>query len=49
MSSTIEDILHEAHEQGKRGELIKSLNEIRRTNPNVSLTELYQLAYEQLK
>ena len=49
MSSTIEDVLYKADQFGKREELIKSLDEIRRTNPNVGLADLYQLAYEQLK
>lgn len=49
MSNTIEDILYEAHKQGKRRDLIKSLNIIRQKNPNVNLTDLYQLAYEQLE
>ena len=49
MSSPIEDVLYKAHKEGKREELIKSLYEIRKTNPNVGLADLYQLAYEQLK
>ena len=48
MSSTIEDIVYEAHKQGKRGLLLKSLDEIRKTSPNMNLTDLYQMAYEQL-
>ena len=49
MSSTIEDVLYNAQKQGKREELIKSLDVIRKTNPNTGLADLYQLAYEQLK
>ena len=49
MSSPIEDVLYKAHKHGKREELIKSLNEIRKTNPNAGLADLYQLAYEQLE
>ena len=48
MSNTIEDLLYEAHKQGKREVLIKSLDDIRKTNPNLNLVDLYQLAYEQL-
>nr|AOE11630.1 hypothetical protein [uncultured bacterium]AOE14123.1 hypothetical protein [uncultured bacterium] len=48
MSNTIEDLLYEAHKQGKREALIKSLDKIRKTSPNMNLTDLYQLEYEQL-
>lgn len=49
MNNTIEDIVYEAHKQGKREDLLKSLKEIRKTNPNMNLADLYQLAYEQLE
>ena len=48
MSNTIEDLLYEAHKQGKREALLKSMEAIRKTNPNVNLATLYQLAYEQV-
>ena len=49
MSNTIEDLLYEAHKQGKREAILKSLEAIRKTNPNVNLAAPYQLAYEQLR
>tara|TARA_B110000263_G_scaffold183240_1_gene160863 strand:- start:104 stop:253 length:150 start_codon:yes stop_codon:yes gene_type:complete len=49
MSNTIEDIVYEAHKQGKREDLLKSLKGIRKANPNMSLADLYQLAYKQLE
>ena len=48
MSNSIEDIVYEAYKQGKREDLLKSLKGIRKINPNMNLTDLYQLAYEQL-
>ncbi len=48
MSSTIEDILLDAHHHNKREELLSYLETIRVKNPNQELTDLYQMAYERV-
>jgi len=48
MSSTIEDILLDAHNHNKREELLSYLETIRVMNPNKELTDLYQMAYERV-
>ncbi len=49
MSSIIEDILYEAHRQGKRKLLLKSIPNFRKNHPTKRIEDLYQLAFEQLK
>ncbi|SMG48035.1 hypothetical protein [Arenibacter troitsensis] len=48
MSSTIEDILFDAHKQNKREELLTFLEKIRQRNPDKELADLYQMAYEKV-
>ena len=48
MRSTIEDILYEAHKQGKRQLLLKSIPNFRQDFPNMSNEDLYQIAYDKI-
>lgn len=48
MSSTVEDILYEAHKQGKRKLLLASIPNFRQNHPTFRNEDLYQLAFDQL-
>ncbi len=46
--SNIENLLYSAYQHGKRDEVYKKVNEIRRLNPTMPLEEVYDKAYSQV-
>jgi hypothetical protein len=43
--SQIEDLVYSAHEHGRRKQLLEEVTEIRKKNPRMDLTEVYNIAY----
>ena len=44
----IEDLLYSAEEHGKRQQMFKELEKIKKENPKLSLEEQYQRAYQNI-
>jgi len=43
--SQIEDLVYSAHEHGRRTQLLDEVAEVRKKNPRMDLTEVYNIAY----
>lgn len=46
--SKIENLVYDAHELNKRGELFKYVSTIKDKHPHMNLNDVYELAYQKI-